>query len=229
MSMLFVGADPDLDTSAIAAVDNDGNVRFVGVICNETKATGRQAVIDATAAISKSLPDIADFLLSDERIGGIHLCVESQEIYAGKTKNPRSILWLGQVAGALLLGLRALFEDRLGPCLFPPPQEWKGSIPKEAHQGRILKKLGWEWEVRGSKRRSQKARTKPLLQKHSSTGYCVPKLTDAIKAIPGASDLKESDWKHVVDAIGLAVWARDQWNQSQAIAEALASRKRSSK
>jgi Holliday junction resolvasome RuvABC endonuclease subunit len=58
------------------------------------------------------------------------------------------------------------------------PRQWKGSVPKAIHQERILKQVGWR-----SKR---------------TQGYCYP--TNA------PFDLKVSQWKHAVDAIGLALY-----------------------
>ena len=71
-------------------------------------------------------------------------------------------------------------------------REWKGDIPKCVHQARVLKKRGMEYETRGSKGAGRDSR------------YTVP--TSGFDNIRTGGKLGAGDWKHAVDAIGLADW-----------------------
>lgn len=71
--------------------------------------------------------------------------------------------------------------------LMPLPRVWKGQVPKKVHQPRIYRRMGWDFERR--------------------TNYAVPK-------IPGDTT-KAGDWKHLGDAVGLALWGLDQFSKGQ--------------
>lgn len=117
--------------------------------------------------------------------------VESQEI-AYTTKqgaNPRSLLLLANVSGILLTKLYA----RCPLVSLPTPQMWKGSIPKKIHQARICKKMGWQYKVR--------------------SGYVVPDVDlDKVEIV---GKLNPSDWKHILDSIGLALWVRSEFLKTE--------------
>ena len=180
--MITVGIDPDTKTSAIALME-DGQLKEVKII----KGNGLQAQVKG----------LGEFLGE----GGFeyhrykHYVIESQQIYAGGTKNPGSILKLAHVAGGLLgVVSESGWLDRFS---FPTPREWKGSVPKQIHQARILSRLGWEYKKSGTVK----------------AGYCYPVGTvfkEAKQNIEGAQGLKRTDWKHLVDAIGLAMWGEKQ-------------------
>ncbi len=106
--------------------------------------------------------------------------VEGQQIYFGKTPNPQNIVHLAQVAGACLA-----WSDCEHTYL-PSPSQWKGSVEKHIHQARICKKLGWDYEIRAS----------------GKNRYAVP--TNA------PFSLKATEWKHCMDAIGLAIWGLEK-------------------
>lgn len=109
-------------------------------------------------------------------------CVEAQEIYRGQTKNPRDIMHLAMVAGAAVSRFIHCAE-----MYFPRPAEWKGQVDKLAHHYRIAGKLRWDVVKTKGK--------KPYL-------YVPDKFPH----------LRQSDWPHVFDAIGLAMWAEEQYN-----------------
>ena len=79
--------------------------------------------------------------------------------------------------------------------IFPHPQEWKGTISKSVHQKRILTKLGWRYTQRGKQ--------------------LIPNTT-----IVRSWDIRPSEWTHVIDAIGLAMWGAEQIRQREAVARA---------
>jgi hypothetical protein len=116
------------------------------------------------------------------------VAVEAQEIYqfgTGRTANPKSIMYLATVAGMALAAHSRAFH-----LFFPTPQAWKGSVPKIIHQARILSKCGWKYEKVGT----------------LDNGYCYP-----VDVPIGLGDFKKTDWKHLVDAIGLALYAKEQY------------------
>jgi hypothetical protein len=180
----FMGIDPDMHTLPIAVVDQAGKLVHVHVARNDKKLTGREALISMSKvlAFTSAISEIAA------------LTVEGQEIYqfgAGKTKNPKSIMFLATVAGMCLN--RFMVPD----TYFPTPQEWKGNVPKQIHQARILGRMGLEYQTKGAQ----------------NDGWCLPSVK-----IEG---IKDSDWKHAVDAIGLAQWGREKYQRDKKAKERL--------
>ena len=105
-------------------------------------------------------------------------------------------MYLAAAAGAALHECVAQYPAAYG--LFPRPGEWKGQVPKQINQMRAFKKLGIPAQTRGKK----------------ETGYCVPDLKHlchihADQIVQGPLNL--GDWKHVGDAVGLALWAREKY------------------
>lgn len=107
--------------------------------------------------------------------------VEGQHyIPAGKAP-AKDIARLGTVAGAAA-GILAQHSDRLE---MPTAMQWKGGRPKLIDQRRTARALGWEVEERA--------------------GYVCP----ANPVIRGKLD-RITDWKEAMDAIGIALWMREQ-------------------
>lgn len=106
--------------------------------------------------------------------------VESQRINAKRTKSPNDILKLGQVAGAV-----AMFFAQHGKIAMPEPSEWKGSTPKDINQARSFSKVGILYT--------------------KGAGYCYPSGCASLARVQGAAQLNQGDWKHVADALGLAL------------------------
>lgn len=181
---MFVGVDPDLHNTGIAVIDNDGKC-ILACSCKVSRQfKGRSACIEMAEEIRKAAVNVdaivGAFCETGKDAKASVLCVEGQELYRGNdaaTKNPRSIMFLASVAGAALGAIPAHAK------MFPSPQEWKGSIPKEIKQARILLEAGWAVG--------------------KASGYCFP------QHLPFG--LNKGDWKHVTDALGLAQWARSQW------------------
>lgn len=176
--MYFLGLDPDMHSIGGAMVDADGRLLMPFVIRSEG---GKEK-----AAVVAMLQKAAEFLGGSEVLA---MAVENQELYLtgpSRTKNPRSILHLAQVAGGLL-GIM-LSNQPSSQIYFPKPVEWKGSIDKLPHHRRILAHAGIEphrIKVMGGK-----------------DPYC---------SVSGFEHINAGDWKHVTDAIGLAQYAAKQY------------------
>jgi hypothetical protein len=186
---VYIGIDPDLQRPALAAVQGSD---VVFVACFKTSKSKQQAAVEE---IAKEAMHWMDGVCDSLGFAGYHypdlsgIAVEAQEIYRGKTKNPQDIAVLAASAGVLLGAARARWPH--ADAVFALPKDWKKGVPKRIHQARVLKRLGVPCELVGEK----------------GTGYCVPLWPEGKLPI-GEADLNRSDWKHVVDAIGLAVYAQ---------------------
>ena len=108
--------------------------------------------------------------------------IEGQQIYSGTGQaRPDSLLLLAQVAGAAA----AVLAPHCTSLVIPRPRKWKGSVPKPIHQARVLGRMGWAYK--------------------KGQVYTIP--TNPPKHL---TKLKPEEWKHVVDAIGLAQWGRGE-------------------
>lgn len=199
--MLFLGCDPDMHSTAFAAVDETMKILAVEVCNVPAKLKGTDAVL----AMIDSFPWAMDNLKVWANPSSC--AVESQELYKGMTKNPRDIMHLAQVAGAACLKFtQCMIPDTV--LYFPAPVQWKGSRDKLSHHKHIL------------------ARAKVPVQFIGEMGgkepYCFIYPDYANANISGASDLTPSDWKHVIDAIGLAQYAAERYTFETSKAKALA-------
>lgn len=174
--MIVLGADPDLHRPATALYDAQSR-RVLAVKC--PAVSGLLKGRDAALA---ACTDAVYAAMGYNRQVNL-VVVEGQEIvYTARSgANPRDIMLLATVAGAMLA-----HGSLIAPKVkFPPPQMWKKGVPKPIHQARILDRIGW------ANVKQTKTHTYPL-----SLPY----------KVEGAENLKSEDWKHVVDAIGLALW-----------------------
>lgn len=117
--------------------------------------------------------------------------IESQEIAytAREGRNPRSLLMLANVSGILLAQ-----AARVCVTLYlPTPQAWKGSISKKIHQARVCKKMGWEFVTKSD--------------------YVIPSVD--LSGVEVTGKLNSSDWKHILDSVGLALYARDTFLKAE--------------
>ena len=173
---LVTGFDPDTHTAPWATVTLDGTIVGVGLFESKRQKGADSAARMAEVIASSPRPTCSSYLV-----------IENQDAYFSGTTTKKAraedLISLSFVGGAFagqFPGAR---------ILRPLPAQWKGQVPKAVHQGRILTALGLKYETTGGA---------------SGDGYCVP--LDPEPKIPGGSKLPKSAWKHVVDAIGLALW-----------------------
>ena len=121
----YIGIDPDTKATGIALIGPDGlaAVRLA-------RAKGRYAVDrlpGMACAISDAVEELAEF-------GDVHAgAVELMHIRPHE-RNPNSIINVQAVAGMAIAALREYTHDIHTPI----PSKWKGTVPKEIHQKRIL-------------------------------------------------------------------------------------------
>lgn len=166
---MILAFDPDLHSTAWCA-SVDGQLSG-GLIHVSPRLKGDEAVV-------KMCSEIAQARLGFVPFSEMVALVESQELHRMHRSAPKDILRLAQVAGSILGMLGETFLS----VRLVSPQVWKGQVPKDIHQARICRKLGWAFDTHA--------------------GYVVP----ARAHWEGFSVSKPSDWKHLMDAVGLALW-----------------------
>lgn len=170
---MILAFDPDLHNTAWAHCTYDRKLTG-GIIRVDPGYKGDDAVTEM--AIELGMEG------EHNQHAGYTLLVESQELHYGHRSAPKDIIRLAQVAGAIL----GSFGVSPSHVRLVSPSTWKGQVPKEIHQARVCKKLGWDFE--------------PM------SDYVRP----AQKHWEGFTIHKPSDWKHLMDAVGLALWGREK-------------------
>lgn len=129
--ILYIGVDPDTSHTGIAYIHTDGRIEL-----RLARARGR--------LVNDRYPEMAKALrlesMGQVRSEDCQLAVEFQKLRPGREKNPNAMMGVQAVAGMALASLNANMQ--LANVYTPIPSEWKGSIPKEAHQKRILREVG---------------------------------------------------------------------------------------
>jgi hypothetical protein len=113
------------------------------------------------------------------------VAIEGQEFHHGGKAPPADIIKLAQVAGGLV-GIFAVQSPRSRQALLIP-SEWKGQTPKPINQRRTFQHYG--------------------IMCSEAAGYCYPSGCAKIAKVQGAQLLNRGDWKHVGDALGIALYA----------------------
>lgn len=113
--------------------------------------------------------------------------VEGQEIYSGSKVRPNDIKLLAQHAG-IAVGHIATASPTT-QITWPEPREWKQQQPKKVNQGRTFKhyNIGYVLSL-------------------GAEPHCYPSGCARAAKIANAGKLKQGDWKHVADAVGLALY-----------------------
>ena len=112
--------------------------------------------------------------------------VEGQAIHHGSKARPADILKLGIVAGGCA-GQIAYLQPSVSLAV-PLPSDWKGQTKKPIDQWRTFQHFG----VLATK----------------GADYTTPDGCAVIAAVEGAQAIKRGDWKHLGDALGLALYGQ---------------------
>lgn len=148
----------------------------------------------------KGLAAIADQIKQSTTIIGYFdlVVVEVPKAYPRSKVQPNDLIGLAIVAGAVA---NSVCADMAQPAyLLAYPQQWKGTVDKGVLQRRICTKLGWHYTKRGK--------------------LTIPGWDDGPESIDGYYKLRDADWFHVLDAIGLGLWAYEQHQLKQRIGKA---------
>lgn len=189
---VYIGCDPGIHQTAFVSLEGDKLapvVKRILVIQGNKKLKGVHATIEMCAVLPcfqvKSLSPVLETV--------VVLAVEGQEQRPrnqGKSARPEDLINLANVTGAVLASVRA---DKL---YRPTPTEWKGSKPKRVQQARTCAIMGWNYELHGT---GDKQFCVP-------TGITLDLMVERLKFDIGAL----SNWSHVMDALGLALWGMDK-------------------
>lgn len=176
--MIVLGIDPDTKNTGVAIVD-EHKIHAVGVLSiRDQKLTGDEAV----RAMCRRLRDLRGVWVGIDIVIDKWV-VESQEVYKGlkQKAKPADMIRLAQVAGAAM----AQLPPENGLC--PTAGVWKHTVTKGASQGRALQHYGIPFDFVSAK------------------DGCRP-IPGATLGIYGADTISPAQWKHVGDAIALALW-----------------------
>jgi Holliday junction resolvasome RuvABC endonuclease subunit len=173
--IIALGIDPDTTNTGIGLV--------YATMAGARYLDHGLAVAKGESAMSRRIGMAASIRGELDRLTSKHspvhvFSVEWQGIRPGDPR-PDDVCQLNAVAGMSLAALVSLApaQSWAMTTFLPLPVQWKGSVPKNVHQPRVLAKLG-------------------LTKGFSGLGS------------------RES---HVVDALGLAAWAANEWLTQQRI------------
>ena len=178
--MIAVGIDPDTKSTGIAAVQSyNGGFQIVQV--GLARAAGKLAA-DRRREMSTSILAALRYMELETPYAISAVAVEWMKIYRNSKKRPNDIVNLNGIAGMCVSSASDIVNPNY--LLTPYPQDWKGSVPKKIHQARILSRLHLTPEL------------------SYAAGYGHGK-------VAGSNEIPKSMRTHVIDALGLAVWALD--------------------
>lgn len=193
---VFAGVDPDLHHIPIAFIpekEGDGPIVIVQ-INSDPKKKGTAAVLDVAKILGEQGTDTAKSMGLDV----LSVAVENQSMKQAEKTGARKedILKLGQVAGMMVMALTSITEN----MYFPSPQQWKGSVPKPIHQARICTRMGWDFKKAAGYQVPQ-----GLIRGDDYFFACIDHKSGKVIE----KDPNKGDWKHILDSIGLALYAKD--------------------
>lgn len=173
---IILGIDPDTHHTALVLA-SAAEIHQVYVVRSRSDDSDESASLQMIRNLAPAFEALAG------KADGI--VVEGQQIYTGKAvASTDSIISLAHVAGALVAYANRTFPDK--PILVPKPSQWKGNVPKQVHHARIYSHYGIEFST--------------------TADYCYPTGCATASRIPGFGKTKKADWKHLGDAVGMALW-----------------------
>lgn len=178
-----LAVDPDMKTPAFACVrrESSGDLRclYIGV----GRVGSKKVELEIAPSLSARALALALRQLPNRPPAlGV---VEGQVIYSHVRQKPQDILKLGQAAGACV-GVMLAWGI---PTRMVEPAAWKGQVPKHVCQARAYSKLGWAYATHERK----------------SGSFAIPD-GSALEGIERVNVKATGDWKHIGDAVALAVW-----------------------
>lgn len=178
-----MGIDPDLHRCPIGMIWGLEGDRFSVKLAEVSKEKKDRKAMQSMCGMISGLVHLQLSVNSD--INTYVVAVEGQEFLIKGNAPFTDIGMLSAVTGAAL----GAAESHGATVYCPKPVEWKGNLPKHIHHARIARDLDFEVEIRGS----------------GKNAYGVPKDPKIRSLLPLIAD-----WKHGMDALGLAAWARSE-------------------
>lgn len=176
--MIVLGIDPDLHTIGFGMVDGITPL-WVGSTRVPREIKGDSALEALPGAVERVLGRL---IQSGAQTPDL-VVVETQRYHQRKGADVHDIMRLSCSTGICLGQCRALWDV---PQQLATTSAWKGDVPKAIHQARFMKKFfGWEVD-------QLKSYSRPV--------------EDMKHWLAGSEHLSKSDWKHVGDALGLALF-----------------------
>ena len=178
--LFFAGLDPGLDHIPFVEIDADEQVVNY-FIARTPKDKGQSAANTAASMTAAAINGLPT-------LHHTLFAVEGQMAYRARPgmrhADPNSLIRIATVSGAAI----AAGTSKGAVTLLPLPKDWN-TVPKHVNQARICTRMGWPYAKAGS-----------------GTGqYCHPVDLSVL-----GEKISKSSWKHLLDALGLALWAKDQ-------------------
>ncbi len=209
--MNFLGIDPDCHHIGIALVNEDLKIVRVGQIRRDVVKVGDEPKgYDAIRQICQKLKEhvssdspVENLMHESYKI--VASAVEGNMVYGGRggasDVDPNAIKMLATVSGACYMLLLTLVT----PCIYiPMPAEWKGQAKKFASHWSILtaakQNIEAHWIQAGT-----------VTKAGDDRRYMQLKAEAPWDLIPGQEGITPGNWKHVLDAVGLAQYAAKTW------------------
>lgn len=195
-----IGVDPDSTTTALATVvvDDLGRILLHDVAIIRTESFDLCAVGLGISDYLERTGTLLGGLIpggSLEDVDPVLLTVEEPQIYAGVRTKPQDIAKLGMVTGAVMGASSASDHLLILDSITVLPAKWKGQLPKRVSQARSWRKLDIPCDVAGKDERA----------------YCVPNLLGSpLSLVAERKKILKSDWRHLGDALGIALWRLEQ-------------------
>lgn len=215
---LYIGIDPDISRMSAVCISDDSDFESAAMMKIPARSRMPKGRVSTLCTMANTLKDAFAYVMLGstevdiERTERIVICLETPRVgrytqKAARGADPQDVANLG-LAGGLAAGsisgaLCAAFPADACPrieFMFPYPQEWKGSIPKDVHQRRTVAEIGLSHELK--------------------KGFPIPqkKWWDHVSVFgetPAGKDpkLAAGDWKDILDSWGLALWARSKYKE----------------
>lgn len=194
-SYAYVGVDPDLHSTAFAVITSDAPRLRVEAV-RIARVDQKHKLLDAAALMALEIAVVGPLSMLL-----VHAAIEAPQHYGGarggtKTRhaNPEDLIALAVVSGAAA----GFYSQNAEDVELVTPSVWKGQVPKGIHQAATCARLGWTFDPKKD--------------------FVLPHQTCGIKDLERDGGLRPGDWKHALDAIGLALWAMEKHERAARLA-----------
>jgi len=190
----FMGADPDSHNISVVRLRRFDTPQIVLF-----KVPGKIRALQCVPELARVLL-ANDMIAPGPKLSGL-AAVEAMDIsYTGKTNQARkqNVVDLAPMSGALAVITEALCNLNTVLVL---PGAWKGQVPKDIHQARICAAMGWKFEKSGTS-------VWPIDAEYTCTKV-------SAKGMKTPHVLGKGEWKHVLDSVGLALFAAKRYKREE--------------